>query len=59
MTKEDLILINLERVEKKLDEQAVTMVVVQTDLSALKVKAGIFGAIAGLIPAMIAWMVSR
>ena len=54
MNKEDLILKRLDRMENKLD-------LCMVDIAGLKVKAGVWGALAGLIPAVIAmgmWAIS-
>ena len=54
MTKENLIISQLNRLEAKVD-------LCITDIAGLKVKSGIWGALAGLVPATIAlsmWVLS-
>lgn len=54
MNKEDLILKRLDRMESKLD-------LCMVDIAGLKVKAGVWGALAGMVPVVVGlgiWVIS-
>ena len=55
------VLEELKRMNKCLEENNKVMMAIQIDVSALKVKAGIWGAVAGLIPsaAAVVWVLVK
>ena len=53
MTKEDLIIIQLEEIKISVKELGDTVVLCRIDIAGLKIKAGVWGAMAGLIPGLV------
>lgn len=60
-TKEDLIFARLDRIETKIDHCLESNNLCRVDIAGLKVKSGIWGAIAGMVPVsigLVLWIMS-
>jgi hypothetical protein len=54
-----LILSELERVSRELRDLNEKVLEIHTEIAMLKVKSGLWGALAGAIPAIVLWALSR
>lgn len=55
---EKLVLDKLETLESRIDHIDETLILVRIDVAKLKVKAGMWGAVAGMVPALVTALVA-